>query len=92
MLGIPAAPSANMAFIYGLVNYVLPVLIVSSWILTVSLLKQYASRIGKKAFWLISTIPLLYQLFTFIISDANLVTDPAYLFILSHLLSIISIQ
>jgi hypothetical protein len=85
MLGIPAAPSANMAFIYGLVNYVLPVLIVSSWILTVSLLKQYASRIGKKAFWLISTIPLLYQLFTFIIRDANF-TDPAYLFILSHLL------
>jgi hypothetical protein len=73
----PPAPSANMAFIYGLVNYVLPVLIVFSWLLTVSLLKQYAIRIGKKTFWLIASIPLLYQVFSFMVKDAGLVTDPA---------------
>jgi hypothetical protein len=70
-------PSTNIAFIYGLGNYVLPLIIISSWILTVSLLKPYADRIGKMRFLLIVTIPLLYQLFTFIVRDANLVTDPA---------------
>jgi hypothetical protein len=72
----PPSPSANMVFIYGLVNYVLPILIISSWILTVSLLKQYASRIGKKRFWLIASMPLLYQLFSFIVKDTSLITDP----------------
>jgi hypothetical protein len=75
----PAAPSANMAFIYGLVNYVLPVLIVSTWALTVSLLRTYIQRIGKKKFWILATIPLLYQLLTFLIRDANIVTDPAFI-------------
>jgi uncharacterized membrane protein YhaH (DUF805 family) len=70
-------PSRDIAFIYGLGNYVLPLMIISSWILTVSLLKPYAERIGKKRFWLIASIPLLYQLFTFIIRDAGLITDPA---------------
>lgn len=70
-------PSPDIAFIYGLGNYVLPLMIVSSWVLTVSLLKQYISRIGKKKFWLLVSIPLLYQLFTFIVRDANLITDPA---------------
>jgi hypothetical protein len=68
-----------MAFIYGLVNYVLPVLIVSTWILTISLLRQYTQRIGKKKFWILATIPLLYQLLTFVIRDANIVTDPAFI-------------
>ena len=49
---------------------------ISSWILTISLLKPYMSRIGKK-FWILVSIPLLYQFFTFIVRDANLVTDPA---------------
>jgi hypothetical protein len=75
----PAAPSANMAFIYGLVNYVLPVLIVSTWALTVSLLRTYIQRIGKKKFWILATIPLVYQLVTFLIRDANIVTDPAFI-------------
>jgi hypothetical protein len=70
-------PSRDISFIYGLGNYVLPLMIISSWILTISLLKPYANRIGKKMFWLIASIPLLYQLFTFIVRDANLVTDPA---------------
>jgi hypothetical protein len=70
------SPSPDIAFIYGLGNYVLPLMIMSSWILTVSLLKPYIVRIGKKKFWLIVTIPLLYQFFTFIVKDTNLVTDP----------------
>jgi hypothetical protein len=70
-------PSRDIAFIYGLGNYVLPVMIISSWILTVLLLKPYANRIGKKRFWLIVGIPLLYQLLLFIVRDSNLVTDPS---------------
>jgi hypothetical protein len=70
-------PSRDIAFIYGLGNYVLPLMIISSWFLTVSLLKQYVDRIGKKKFWLIVSIPLLYQLLTFIIRDANLIDNPA---------------
>ncbi len=69
-------PSRDIAFIYGLGNYVLPMMIIPSWILTVLLLKPYANRIGKKRFWLIVSIPLLYQLFSFIVRDTNLVTDP----------------
>ncbi|HYX57028.1 MAG TPA: hypothetical protein VE818_12795 [Nitrososphaeraceae archaeon] len=69
-------PSQDIAFIYGLGGYVLPLMIISSWILTVLLLKPYANRIGKKRFWLIVAIPLLYQLFSFIVRDSNLVTDP----------------
>jgi hypothetical protein len=70
-------PSRDIAFIYGLGGYVLPVMIISSWILTVLLLKTYANRIGKKRFWLMVSIPLLYQLFLFIVRDSNLITDPA---------------
>jgi hypothetical protein len=69
-------PSSDIAFIYGLGNYVLPLMIISSWILTALLLKPYANRIGKKRFWLIVGIPLLYQVFSFIVRDSNLVTDP----------------
>jgi hypothetical protein len=69
-------PSRDIAFIYGLGNYVLPLMIIPSWILTVLLLNTYANRIGKKRFWLMVSIPLLYQLFTFIVRDTNLVTDP----------------
>jgi hypothetical protein len=69
-------PSRDIAFIYGLGGYVLPLMIISSWILTVLLLKPYANRIGKKRLWLIVGIPLLYQLFSFIVRDSNLVTDP----------------
>jgi hypothetical protein len=69
-------PSRDIALIYGLGGYVLPLMIIPSWILTVLLLKPYANRIGKKRFWLIVGIPLLYQLFSFIVRDSNLVTDP----------------
>lgn len=34
-------PSSDIAFIYGLGNYALPLMIVSSWILTVSIFKSY---------------------------------------------------
>jgi hypothetical protein len=70
--------SREIAFIYGLGNYVLPVMIISTWALTVSLLRPYVQRIGNKKFWLLVTLPLLYQLFTFMVRDANLVTDPAF--------------
>ncbi|MGA9841635.1 MAG: hypothetical protein WBQ25_04920, partial [Nitrososphaeraceae archaeon] len=43
-------PSRDIAFIYGLGNYVLPIMLISSWILTVSMLRSYASRVGKKVF------------------------------------------
>jgi hypothetical protein len=69
-------PSSDIAFIFGLGNYVLPLMIVASWILTVSLFRSYINILGKKTFWLIVTIPLLYQIFSFIVRDANLVTDP----------------
>jgi hypothetical protein len=70
-------PSRGIAFIYGLGDYVLPLMIILSWILTVSLLKTYTRKIGKKKFWLIVSIPLVYQLFSFVARDSNLVTDPA---------------
>jgi hypothetical protein len=76
VLGI-LTPSRDVAFVYGLGLYVLPVMILSSWILTVTLLRPYASRIGKKKFWLVVCIPLLYQLVTFVVRDANLITDPS---------------
>jgi hypothetical protein len=76
------APSRAVAFIYGLGNYVLPVMIVSSWILTVLLLKSYARRVSKKRFWLIVSVPLLYQLFTFIVRDIGFVNDPTYFYII----------
>jgi len=69
-------PSSSIAFIYALGNYVLPLLVILSWIVTVSLLKPYAARIGKKTFWLIVSIPLLYQLFSLIVSNPDLITDP----------------
>lgn len=70
-------PSNDTAFIFELGNYVLPLMITFSWILTVSILKQYISKIGKKTFWILVSVPLVYQLFTFAIRDANLSTDPA---------------
>lgn len=70
--------SREIGFIYGLGNYVLPVMIISTWTLTVSLLRPYTQRIGKKKFWIIVTIPLLYQVFTFIIRNTNIVTDPDF--------------
>ena len=69
-------PSNNIAFIFGLGNYVLPVMIISSWVLTVSLLKVYVYRIGRTKFWLLVSIPLLFQLFLFIIRNPDLITDP----------------
>jgi hypothetical protein len=70
--------SREIGFIYGLGNYVLPVMIIATWTLTVSLLRPYTQRVGKKKFWIIVTIPLLYQLFTFIIRNTNIVTDPDF--------------
>ena len=75
VLGI-LTPSRDVAFVYGLGFYVLPLMIISSWILTVMLLRPYSNRIGKKKFWLVVSIPLLYQLTTFVIRDANPVTVP----------------
>jgi len=77
LIAMVISPTRDIAFIYGLGNYVLPLMMVSSWILTVLLLRPYVQRIGKKSFWLIVTIPLLYQLFTFIVRDANLISDPS---------------
>ena len=37
-------PSPDIAVVYGIGLYVLPILIVSSWVLTVTLLKPYANR------------------------------------------------
>jgi hypothetical protein len=70
-------PSRGVAFIYGLGEYVLPLIIVLTWILTVSLLRTYVRKIGKKKFWLIVSVPLFYQLFSFMARDSNLVTDSA---------------
>jgi hypothetical protein len=39
-------PSTNIAFVFGLGNYALPIIVIASWILTVSLLKGYLGRIG----------------------------------------------
>jgi hypothetical protein len=75
----PAIPSANITIIYGVVNYILPILIISSWILTVSLLKSYSGRIGKTKFLLMACVPLVYELFSFVARDAGLVTEPVLL-------------
>ena len=69
-------PSKDIAFLYGLGNYVLPILLVASWFLTVSILKPYMTRISKSMFWLLVSVPLLYQLFAYVIRDANLATIP----------------
>ena len=69
-------PSEDIAFLYGLGNYVLPILLVASWFLTVSILKPYMARTGKSAFWLLVSVPLLYQLFAYVIRDANVATIP----------------
>ena len=69
-------PSTNIAFVFGLGNLVLPLMILSSWILTVSLLKVYAYRIGRRKFWVIVSIPLLFQLFSFVVRNPDFVTDP----------------
>ena len=65
-------PSNNIAFVFGLGNYVLAVMIISSWILTVSLLKVYSYRIDRTKFWLIASIPLLFQFFLFIVRNPDL--------------------
>lgn len=70
-------PSRDIAFIYGLGNYVLPLFIILSWIVTISLLKIYVARIGKKRFWLMVSIPLLYQVLSFIVRDSDLLNAPA---------------
>ncbi len=77
LIGRAPLPSDDIAFIFGLGNYVLPLMIMFMWILTTSLLKPYINNIGKVAFWALVSIPLIYQLFTFVIRDANLTTDLA---------------
>jgi hypothetical protein len=69
-------PSSNIAVVFGLGTYALPIMAIASWMLTVSLLKGYTDRIGKKKFWLVVSIPLAYQVFVVIVSNPNLVTDP----------------
>jgi hypothetical protein len=73
---IPTSDIPFIAFVYGLGTYALPVMAIASWMLTVSLLKGYTNRIGKKKFWLVVSVPLAYQAFVIIVSNANLVTDP----------------
>jgi hypothetical protein len=69
-------PSTNIAFVFGLGTYALPIMAIASWMLTVSLLKGYTNRIGKKKFWLVVSIPLAYQIFVIIVSNPNLISDP----------------
>jgi len=71
-----STPSSNIAFVFGLGTYALPIMAIASWMLTVSLLKGSTNRIGKKKFWLVVSIPLVYQIFVVIVSNPNLVTDP----------------
>jgi hypothetical protein len=78
----PSTIDANIAFVYGLGTYALPIMAIASWILTVSLLKGYTNRIGKKKFWFVVSIPLAYQIFVVIVSNPNLVTDPNLIVIL----------
>jgi hypothetical protein len=68
--------SPNIAFIYELGNYVLPFVVFSIWVLTVSLLRGYSARTGKKKFWLIISIPLILNIFLLIVSNTNIITDP----------------
>jgi hypothetical protein len=53
-------------------------MIVSSWILTSLLLRPYAMTIGRNKFWLIVSIPLLYQIFTYLVRDTTIITDPNF--------------
>lgn len=75
VLGI-LTPSGDVAFVYGLGTYFLPLLLASTWILTVSLLISYARRIGRAKFWLMMCLPLFYQVIVFLLRDSNLVNDP----------------
>jgi len=69
-------PSKDIAFLYGLGNYVLPILLIASWFLTVSIVKPYMTRINRSMFLLLVSIPLFYQLFAYAIRDANISTIP----------------
>src|SRR5215467_12015899 len=44
-------PSSDTAFLFALGTYALPIMAIASWMLTISLLKGYTKRIGKKKFW-----------------------------------------
>jgi VanZ family protein len=70
-------PSPDIAFIYGLGTYALPMLVFATWILTVSLLRGYSTRTGKKKFWLIISIPLIFQIFSLVVTNTNIITDPS---------------
>ncbi len=71
-----ASPTPDIAYIFGVIDYVLPIMIVCSWILTASLLRGSAKKIGKVKFWVIISIPLVYQFITYIVKNTNLITDP----------------
>jgi len=73
---IPTSDIPFIASVYGLGTYALPIMAIASWMLTVSLLKGYTNRIGKKKFWLLVSVPLAYQVFVVLVSNTNLVTDP----------------
>ena len=74
---IPTSDILIIAFVYGLGTYALPIMVIASWLLLmVSLLKGHTNRIGKTKFWLVVSVPLAYQVFVIIVSNANLVTDP----------------
>lgn len=65
----------NIVALYDLETYALPILVIASWMLTVLLLKGYSSRIGKKKFWLMVSIPLAYQVFVIVASNPYLVNE-----------------
>jgi hypothetical protein len=69
-------PSPNIASIYELGNYALPMLVFATWILTVSLLRGYSARTGKMKFWLLISIPLIFEIFSLIVNHTNIITDP----------------
>jgi hypothetical protein len=71
-----ANPTPDIAYIFGFTDYVLPIMIVCSWILTASLLRGSAKKIGNVKFWVIISIPLLYQFITYVVKYTNLITDP----------------
>lgn len=77
LIVLVTVPSKDIAFLYGLGNYVLPILLVASWFLTISILKPYTTRISKNMFWLLVSVPLFYQLFAYVIRDANIATIPS---------------
>lgn len=69
-------PSPDVSFLYAIGGFVLPLMILVTWTITVSFLKSYINKIGRLKFWLIVSIPLFYEFLTFVVKNTNLITDP----------------